>query len=924
MLKRINLPVILVVLAFGCSSDKEYVGSPMGIGDEDDPYARLAYDHERLKDPTTGEIPVGIRKAELAYAKTLPKRPQNKSLTWDWRGPDNRGGRTRALGIDVLDTNIIIAGGVTGGMWRSDDGGNSWLKTSAAGHIQSVSCVTQDTRPGHESTWYYGTGENYGIASGTSFSALVSGDGIFKSTDNGQSWTQLPSTIADRPENYAISGTFKQVSRIVIDPVDTNDVVMAAVFNGIMRSEDGGTSWTNVLGADTGATSVTENSDIQVSSNGTYYASMGNGTLLKGLYRSTDGISWVRISNGAGYPSNIERTVIAIDPHDENKVYFFGQANTSSGGTNGHFLFVYRYLSGDGSGAGGSWENRSGNLPNTDCTGYFTFNFGPINTQSGYDMCMIVHPLDSNVLYIGGTNVYRSMNAFRSADSTKWIGGYKCTPSDPKDYVYDNHHPDIHIMLFNPLDPDILWTGSDGGVHRSFDPLADSVIWQDRNDGYVTSQFYTVHLEEGAANDDRLIGGTQDNGTYYNASNNTVDWHWVHRDDGAYAALPSGADFILTSSQRGRLYKKELNANNEVIGFERIDPTTGASQNEYNFINQFVLDPRNNNQLYWVSKSRIIRNTDLAGIPINNNWYNRIGTNWEVVSASTLSSSQRITTLDISYWGGSLMYGTANRNVYRLDSLGGNETRVNVSSPDWPGNSYVSCVAPNDHNPDEWMVTYSNYGVQSVWHTLDNGSSWTHVSGNLEENPDGTGSGPACFWATIYPDGGSGAPIYFVGTSVGLYSTELLDGDNTIWSQEGANSIGLVPVNMITTRLDDGIIAVGTHGNGMYSSSLPSAPVSVTDPLVPVNATPAFPNPASELITFPFTLDEPGTITVEVYGINGGLIVSENLGQLSSGDHQHIWELRNSAGQRVAPGHYIARVQNGTRSHTNFNFIVKH
>jgi hypothetical protein len=889
--------------------------TPMGLGDGDDPYARVAYDVERMQDPATGQIPRDIRKKELAFAKTLPVQVSSKALTWDWRGPDNRGGRTRALGIDVLDTNIIMAGGVTGGMWRSTDGGASWLKTTAAAQIQSVSCITQDTRPGKENTWYYGTGENYGIVSGTSFSALVSGDGIFKSTDNGQSWTQLPSTIADVPQTYSLSGTFKQVNRIVIDPTATGDVVLAAVYNGIMRSADGGTTWMNVLGADTGATQAIEYTDIQVSSTGVFYASVGDGSAWEGLYRSVDGINWTVISAGSGYGSTNRRSVIAIDPHNENKVYFFGQAPSSGVGTNGHVLFVYRYISGDGSGAGGSWENRSMNLPAGTCTGYFTFDFAPINTQGGYDMCMAVHPTDSNTLYIGGTNVYRSRNAFRSTDSTTWMGGYKCTPSDPKDYVYDNHHPDIHTFVFNPASPSVLWTGSDGGVHRTNDPLADSVSWLDRNTGYVTSQFYTVHLEEGDPNDDRLIGGTQDNGTYFGASTSQSDWHWVHRDDGAYAALPSGEDFIICSSQRGRLYKKELGANNEVVGFERIDPVGGT--NNYNFINQFVLDPWNNNRLYWVSASKLWLNTDLSAIPVTNNWYDAIDTNWVLVNEASLPASQRISTLDISYWGRSLFYGTVNGRVHRLDSLDGNRTRTEITGANMPQFGYVSCVAPNDHNPDEWLVTYSNYGIQSVFHTLDGGQNWVHVSGNLEENPDGSGSGPACFWASIYPESQSGSTIYFVGTSVGLFSTELLDGDNTVWVQEGASTIGNVPINMMTTRLEDGLIAIATHGNGIYSSSLPVAPVGIDEPSGERSFAPAYPNPAANQVNIPFERDGYGQVTVHIFDRSGRMVKQETVGGGRYGQPVYVWDLRAANGVSVPNGEYIVRIeQQGTVPNT--------
>ena len=157
-------------------------------------------------------------------------------------------------------------------------------------------------------------------------------------------------------------------------------------------------------------------------------------------------------------------------------------------------------------------------------------------------MCIAVDPTDPDVLYIGGTNVYRSLNAFATGDSTAWIGATRCTPNDPKDYVYDGHHPDQHSLHFDPADPTRLYSTHDGGVSVTTDALADSVVWTSINDGYISSQFYTIHLEEGAATGPHLIGGTQDNGTWYTDSSDPNDnWHYVHQDDGAYAGSAGGA-----------------------------------------------------------------------------------------------------------------------------------------------------------------------------------------------------------------------------------------------------------------------------------------------------------------------------------------------------------------------------------------------
>ncbi|MCH8286041.1 hypothetical protein IIB79_05865, partial [candidate division KSB1 bacterium] len=164
------------------------------IGTADDPDARARYEWMRTRNPRTNEIPPNIRARELAYASTLPTKENyievlRKSgssenvqiLDWVPRGPFNVGGRTRALAIDVTNENIILAGGVSGGMWRSTNGGETWTKTTSPDQLHSVSSIVQDTHPGKTNIWYVGTGELRGN-SARGRGAPYRGDGVFKST----------------------------------------------------------------------------------------------------------------------------------------------------------------------------------------------------------------------------------------------------------------------------------------------------------------------------------------------------------------------------------------------------------------------------------------------------------------------------------------------------------------------------------------------------------------------------------------------------------------------------------------------------------------------------------------------------------------------------------------------------------------------
>ena len=833
--------------------------APMGIGTPEDPSGFKQWQLDRLKDPTTGKIPHGIRAKEVAFSERLPHQTE-RALNWSSRGPVNMGGRTRAVAFDIQDENTMLAGGVTGGVWRTTNGGQAWTKTTDPLQMHSVTSLAQDVRPGQEDVWYCGTGEYYGIVSGTSASSQYSGDGVFKSTDGGLTWSQLASTASGTPQTLYDNGDMDFVWRIVTDHTDlANDVVLAAVYNGIYRSADGGSTWTPVLGLDTTVSGNSSQLDLIKTPSGVFYASMSAGSPSKGFWRSDDGITWVNIS--PSLPSSIGRIAIAHDPQNEDVVWFFGQTNGT--GTDGHSVWKYRYLSGDGAGSNGVWENKSSGMPNFNCTGFFTFDFGAINTQSSFDVCVAVHPTDSNMIYLGGTNIYRTSDQFASSASSDWIGGYRCNMADLSDYVYVNHHPDQHYMMFLPSNPDVMISANDGGVYRTEDNTAPTVDWTPLNNGYITTQFYTVAIEQGNVSSDHLIGGMQDNGTWF-TNTTEIDSPWVEilRGDGSYCAIPEGRNVYLTSWQQGKTAVETIDNDGNVISFERIDPTGGPSN--YNFINPLELDPNNVDRFYMSGRIRIWRQDSLSFIPQTDDIYGTETMGWTNISNSYIGiSGGYITAMDMCKTApNKVWYGTSKGNLYRLDSADAAGVQVDIEGTNFP-TAYISCIAVNPFNEDEIMVTFSNYNIPSIFYTNDGGATWTDVGGNLEQNLDGTGNGPATYWAYIYPDG-----TKFVGTSVGLFSVKNLDGANTLWAMEGPADIGNVIINMIEARTFDGRIVVGTHGNGVYEASLPPAFLDV-DEVVALELE-VYPNPTTDKVFIDYSGSKEAQL--KLYDLSGKLV----------------------------------------------------
>lgn len=892
----------------GKHGEREFPGLPNGLGTPDDRFARFTWEHMRLADPATGKVPANIRKKELAFANKIASKKSSATNTpWDKRGPYNVGGRTRAFALDITDENIIVAGGVTGGMWRSTDGGQSYTKTTSPEQLHSVTCVVQDTRPGKENVWYHGTGEYYALVSASYVQA--SGNGIYKSTDNGQSWELLPATISNTPTTL-YDNDFDFVWDLVVDHTDAaNDVVFAALINGIYRSKDGGQSWTPVLGGDTTVSNLAQYTFVAITSNGVLYAVISGNLAYSGIWRSDDqGDNWTSIRPG-GWPAGANRNAIAIVPQNENSVFFM--ANAPGSGVTDHTLWKYTYLSGNGSGAGGIWENKTANLPDEPCEVFYDFDFGTFSSQSGYDLCLVVSPADSNLVLLGGTNVYRSEDGWSTPNNYDWIGGYRCDPVTPSDYVYRNHHPDQHKMIFLPSNPNVLLNANDGGLYKTTNILKDSVDWIPLNNGYMNSQFYTVAFEQGNTGSNHLVGGMQDNGTHFtNSMNPNQPWANVFYGDGSYCAIAEGRDNYYLSWQTGKTFKFEIADDGTVLGKTRIDPDSNAQQL---FINPFILDPADNNVMYMTTARYIWRNNDLASIPITGNEYQTISTGWERLDESMINLGfGQISSLDMSKADNSILYyGTTAGRLFRLDSLQGNVTQTALSG--FPAGAYLASVDVNENDAAKVLITMSNYGVISMYYSDDYGATWTAVSGNLEENPDGSGDGPAVLWAEMLDMGDS--VLYFAGTTTGLYSTTQLDGISTQWRQEGAGTIGNVVVNMIQTRSYDGLVAVATHGTGIYSTRYKPW-LSAPELVVAEGSLHCSPNPVVNEASINYTLNTTTLVGLYVFSLDGRLVRTLVNETQQPGEQRLIWSGTGNGGATLPAGPYVLQLIAGKEKET--------
>lgn len=844
---------------------------------QDTPTGRAAFELKRLADPETGEIPKNIRMRELAYASQLPKssgRRSSNSLTFSHTGPYNVGGRTRAVAIDVANPTTYFAGGVSGGLWRTTDEGDNWTRVTATEDHAAVSTIAQDTRAGKTNVWYYGSGETVGNSASKSFSATYRGGGMYKSTDNGLTWNLIAST-ATLPHK---SSNWDAIFKVAIDPSETtNDEVYAAIEDGIMRSVDGGITWTNVLGGSFNTSFV----DLAITSTGVVYAVFSDDAGTEaGFWRSPDGINWTQITP-AGFPSNHERTVLAVAPSNENLVFFF--SGTPNAGKSGHSLWKYQYSSGSGAGSGGFWTNLSNNLPSDSFwSGLELFN--------GYCQVIGVKPDNENAIFLGGTNLFRSLNGFTGTNSTRQIGGYNVDGDPNYNTRQGKQHPDQHAVVFHPTDPNIMLSTSDGGVHRTTNCVQNNIQWTSVNNGYVTTQFYAIAIDHATDGSEEIIGGLQDNGTYYtNSTSSTADWATVRGGDGAYVAIEDGGAVKYSSTQYANVEGMIIN-NGVVQGqFDVMPPSRPGGQGSgFLFVHPFTLDPADNNIMYLPYRNEIWRNDNLAAAQSFNL------TPWSMLG--TLPGSTNITAIAASKAPqGTVYVGTGNRTIYRIDNA---NTAIAPTITDITAGiengGYTSCIGIDPADAQRVIVVYSNYNTRSLWYTEDGGDSWVDIEGNLKGTTDPgvppqlshLSDGPSTRWVEIVPtDSGN---TYFLGTSVGLYSTTELNGDSTVWTQEGASVIGNVIVDMIDYREVDRFLAIGTHGNGIFHTNLPdnSGPgVGIADQSA-IEASVGlknFPNPVQTSTQVAYTLPRKMSVKLTLFDQAGRKIKTLDKGYKEAG-----------------------------------------
>jgi hypothetical protein len=461
----------------------------------------------------------------------------------------------------------------------------------------------------------------------------------------------------------------------------------------------------------------------------------------------------------------------------------------------------------------GTWTDLSATLP--DEAGCLSGN-DPFACQSGYDLVVAVKPDVATTVFIGGTNAYRSTDA-----GLTWtrIGGY----ASPASYsLYAGSHPDIHAFVFQPGSPTTMLCGNDGGIQRTTANLAATVAWTPINTGYRTYQYYYVTLDPRTGNE-KVLGGSQDNGSTRNVGGIGTSFEMVYGGDGVSVGLSNdigGSFYEYVGSQNGFINRRTAAT---ALGFTTDITPTGES-NSGIFVTLFKLDADNSNTLYYANDNALYRTTTASTVA-SGTWTSMTGVGTAVVSSHDITA---LATTRGTYGAGtaSLFIGASDlvtgplesAKLFRLDDPAGvaaGTGPVDITSASFPAGAFISSIAVNPRNDDTAMVTFSNYGVSGIWWSGNANSAtptWTAIENTTSFFlPSMRSSAIVVNGATVE---------YYVGTSAGLFSTTSISGATTVWVQEGVTTIGNALVGSLALRPADNTLLVGTHGHGMWKTTI--------------------------------------------------------------------------------------------------------
>ena len=714
-------------------------------------------------------------------------------------GPKNIGGRTLCMAFDPVDPFTIYAGAASGGLWKSTSmgaGANAWEPIETGFPVIGVAAIA--IPPDNPDVIYIGTGEvyNFNEASIGNIRRITRGTygvGILKSEDGGATWSKSLDWDLD---------DFTGVQDIVIDPMNPS-TVFAATTEGLYRSQDAGNTWDQL-------NEFSMVHDIEINSQNPdviYFSHGGLNNPTAGIYKSIDGgETFTKLINGLPLTWD-GKAMLGLSQSSPNEIYA-SIANAFSS------IGLYKSID-----AGDNWTLIS----DQDVAVW----------QGWYSHDIAVNPALSSDIVYAGFEVFKSTNAGASFYQVGFwdLGAYGQIPiggpEGPPNYV----HGDVHQVKHHPSLPNIVFAMTDGGIFASNFGGDD---WEGRNGGYQTQQFY-ADFSNSSTDSLLAIGGMQDNHTgMYTGSD---AWSKILIGDGMCTAIDQTNDEnIYGSYQYLQLFKSDDRGD----FFYGISPSFNAIAI---FSAPFVLAPTDQSTIY----------AGALGLFISTNG----GNTW--TASPSVSGDNRILTIAVSPSDKDLIF------VSTVDFLLSNAPTVAKTTDG--GQTWEEITGLPDRNASDIAfdpiddqivyITFSGFFTDHVYKTTDGGLTWNSISNGLPDVPTNT--------IVVDPLDGN---IIYVGNDLGVYCST--DGGNS-WELFSGGLPDAVLVMHLSISPSNRKLRVATHGRGVFQGDLIDPALTATKNLEKIglkNLT-TFPNPVVDQSTVRFYLEQKTEIHLSLVSVDG-------------------------------------------------------
>lgn len=855
----------------------------------------------------TGEIDVKAAVGAIEAADRLKENSSAKAgnIEWEFMGPNNVGGRTRAILMDKDNPDLMVTGGVAGGIFTSTNGGLSWTDHPQNTEFRNLSITALAQAPNGDI--YVGTGEfiqsgfNYGESKRGA--TKMPGNGIYKSTDRGTSFQSLASTVPSLTNSTLTNLEWVTIQDIEIN---TDGKIYVATNRGLQISEDEGETWTKASGVPIGTISY----DIVIADNGTVHVVAGSR-----YYRSTDG-STFDDDNTGNLPGKFEissgNKVIAMSRQDNNYLYIVTVTGT------GCLRKVWQSQDG-----GNTWiiigEGTAGSDVDANVSIFDPMNNG-VGCQGWYDLCVAVDPANRERIFIAGITFWSwsARDNWNQLDVT-FSGGFPY-------YL----HADKHTIEFHPSNPNVMYIGSDGGIARSTDAQNTFPTFAEMNKNYNTTQFYGM----AAGFDGRVVGGTQDNSTIFVSRDlsSAFAGQFITGGDGGFCDISKINPLAyFAESQNGAI--RRTGSGTPPLGpfFDtntdcNADATSGACDPDGEldgnplFITPFVL---------WENPTAVV---NPAFVPENEQSIFVTGACdgrvW--MTREALNFSKVPTWIQIGKFAGSRCISAVavsdNGNIVYAGTLDGRMISINLPDPNdldaipttnesvVSSGQYITGIDV-DFNQSHIVISLGEYGRdQNVLESFNANSvnpTYVSIQNNLPLMP--------VYDIVIDPFNFNNV---FAGTELGIWQ---YNAAAKTWTEENG-IIGRTPVHSLRFQTMKAVgcevLYAGTHGRGMFRTVDFAFPTCDTklDTIIYENITnidkfedqvseiKIYPNPMVANSTLELTLAETTDLTLRILSLQGQVVRNQHLGELEARTHQ----IRLDKNDLVA-GNYVVMLVSGDK-----------